>query len=98
MFHNVGFDCRIEPLVAWTLDHQSHIETLDNLAEEIVGLAETLRVVASVDEELATIGVGTTIRHRDGTSNILTLDRLVAELITGATRAITLWIATLDDV
>src|SRR5580693_1604405 len=47
-----------------------------HLAEEVVGRGQLRRIVGDADEELRAVGVGTAVRHRNSTFDILLMHRL----------------------
>ena len=72
------------------------VDALDHVAEEVVVLRQLAAAVVDRDEELRAVRVRTGVGHRDRAQRVLTLHRLVTELVARAAAAGALGAAALD--
>src|SRR5215471_8101353 len=79
------------------IDALGDLDPVDDIAEQVVERLELAAAVVDADEELAAVGVGSRIGHRDGAERVLTLHWLISELVARTASTGAFGIASLDD-
>src|SRR6267378_5335053 len=68
-------------------DLEDDVHSRLHVAEQVVTFGQLLRIVDGTDEELAAVGVGSGVRHRQRARSVLAEHRFVVELVAWAARA-----------
>src|SRR5262249_7671812 len=95
--HNIWSDIFGRSIISWTLNLLRNIQTLNNVAKEIIILAKRFCIITRVNKKLTTVRIRPRIGHSNRACCIVTLNRLIIKLVTWTTSTISFGITTLNN-